>query len=160
MPNPSDDRRNQCAVARLTNRQLAWRSVGIKSFTKDELIKQEQEVTVKTEVGIALVGGVFGWVLWTAVLLPMTPLGSTLLGHFIVPFAVSVAVSTLLWFSTLSRVRVFHFDKISEIHLRHGRCPACSYHLSGLQTESDGCFICPECSAAWNACRVVFSNDG
>lgn len=30
-----------------------------------------------------------------------------------------------------------------------GRCRACDYALANLQAESDGCTICPECSAAW-----------
>lgn len=33
--------------------------------------------------------------------------------------------------------------------LAAGRCPSCYYHLSLLQTEDDGCTVCPGCGAAW-----------
>lgn len=29
-------------------------------------------------------------------------------------------------------------------------CVACAYDLSGIEPESDGCTVCPECGAAWN----------
>lgn len=29
------------------------------------------------------------------------------------------------------------------------RCPVCTYNLSGLECEADGCTVCPECGAAW-----------
>lgn len=30
-----------------------------------------------------------------------------------------------------------------------GCCPVCTYNLSGLESETDGCTVCPECGAAW-----------
>ncbi len=30
-----------------------------------------------------------------------------------------------------------------------GCCPVCTYNLSGLDSETDGCTVCPECGAAW-----------
>jgi hypothetical protein len=33
--------------------------------------------------------------------------------------------------------------------LAAGRCPSCYYHLSLLETEADGCTVCPGCGAAW-----------
>ncbi|MFK7758772.1 MAG: hypothetical protein AB8C13_02365 [Phycisphaerales bacterium] len=30
-----------------------------------------------------------------------------------------------------------------------GYCPSCTYRLFDLQTEDDGCVVCPECSGAW-----------
>ena len=154
MPIPTDDRNQPCAVARLTNRQLAWRSIGIKSLTKDELVKQEQQVTLNTEVAIALLGGVLGWVLWTAVIMPFTNLQNTMLGHLVIPFVLSIVVSTILWFVTLSWVRQRKFAKIATIHLQHGKCAGCGYALRDLPTEDDACIVCPECSAAWKAERI------
>lgn len=154
MPTPRDDRDRPCAVARLTSRQLAWRSIGIKSLTRDELIKQEQQVTLPAEVAIAVAGGVLGWVLWTALVLPLTPMQNTLLGHFVMPVWVSVVVSTALWFATLGWVRQHKFSKIAGIHLRHGRCAGCAYSLTDLPAGDDACVVCPECNAAWRAERV------
>tara|TARA_E500000318_G_scaffold14854_2_gene14702 strand:+ start:97362 stop:97841 length:480 start_codon:yes stop_codon:yes gene_type:complete len=154
MPIPKDDRDRPCAVARLTSRQLAWRSIGIKSLTKDELVKQEQQVTLNTEIGIALLGGVLGWILWTAVIMPFTSLQNTLLGHLLIPFVFSIVISTLIWFITLTWVRQRKFSKIAGIHLKHGHCAGCGYELRDLPTENDGCVVCPECNAAWNADRI------
>ncbi len=40
-----------------------------------------------------------------------------------------------------------------DIHLllRRERCPACGYSIANLQAEHDGCVVCSECGAAWNA---------
>lgn len=32
---------------------------------------------------------------------------------------------------------------------RSGLCPSCAYGIGGIPSESDGCVVCPECSAAW-----------
>jgi len=45
--------------------------------------------------------------------------------------------------------------EIARMLLTHGTCPGCSYTLSGLPTEGDGCIACPECGAAWKADRVA-----
>lgn len=138
----------------MTNRQLAWRSVGIKKLTKDQLIRQEQQATINTEIVIALLGGLIGWILWTAAILPFTPLKSTLLGNFILPTITSIVVSTAIWFITLNAVRRSKFHKISSIHLEQGQCAACAYRLDGLTPEADGCVVCPECNAAWKHNRI------
>ena len=159
MPTPTDDRNQPCDVARLTSRQLAWRSIGIKSLTKDELTKQEQQVTLNTEVVIALAGGVLGWILWTAVFMPFTNLQNSLLGNFVIPVCVSVVVSTAIWFALLTWVRQRKFHDISGIHLKYGRCAGCGYLLADLPTEEDGCIVCPECNAAWKADRINSKDD-
>jgi hypothetical protein len=154
MPIPKDDRDQPCDVARLTNRQLAWRSIGIKSLTKDELTKQEQQITLNTEIGFALAGGFLGWAMWTAVFLPFTSLSGSLLGSFLIPMSSAIIVSTIVWFGTLTWVRQRKFLKIAGIHLRHGQCAACGYPLRDLPVEDDRCIVCPECNAAWRADRV------
>jgi hypothetical protein len=159
MSTPRDDRGNPCELARLTNRQLAWRAIGIKSLTKDELIKQEQQVTLNTEIAVAIVGGLVGWVLWTAIFLPFTPLRGSLLGNFLIPTCASILASTVFWFGMLAKVRERKFSKIADIHLRHGRCAGCGYALQDLPTDEDGCIVCPECNAAWNAGRVSNIHD-
>lgn len=151
---PVDDRDQPCTVAQLTSRQLAWRAVGIKSLTNDELVKREQQVTINLEVAIAIAGGVIGWVLWTVLFLPFTSLKGTLLGNTLVPMASSIVVSTIIWFISLSWVRRNKFHRIAQIHLEHGHCAACGYSLHDLTVESDGCLVCPECNAAWRADRV------
>lgn len=39
--------------------------------------------------------------------------------------------------------------KRAEALVRFARCGACGYPLGGHEAESDGCTVCPECSAAW-----------
>lgn len=34
------------------------------------------------------------------------------------------------------------------------RCPACGYDLSSMDAHADGCIVCPECAAAWEADRI------
>lgn len=151
---PLDDRNQPCTVARLTNRQLAWRALGIKSLTKDELVKREQQITINLEIVFAIAGGVIGWVLWATFLLPFTSLNGTLLGNFAIPTISSILVSTAIWFASLSWIRQQRFPKIAQIHLDHGHCAACGYSLSDLNPEADGCLVCPECNAAWRRDRV------
>jgi len=138
----------------MTNRQLAWRFIGIKRLTSDPVVRQEQQATINTEIVIALAGGLIGWVLWTAAILPFTPLKGTLLGNFLLPTITSIIVSTAIWFVTLNAVRRSKFHKISSIHLEKGRCAACTYRLEELPPESDGCVVCPECNAAWKHDRI------
>ena len=38
-------------------------------------------------------------------------------------------------------------------------CPECSYSLSGLECEADGCTVCPECGAAWRLPDELVSED-
>lgn len=40
-----------------------------------------------------------------------------------------------------------------DLHLllRRSRCPACGYSIANQRVEADGCVLCPECGAAWNA---------
>jgi hypothetical protein len=30
-----------------------------------------------------------------------------------------------------------------------GDCPSCAYHFGDIPPQTDGCTVCPECSAAW-----------
>jgi len=32
---------------------------------------------------------------------------------------------------------------------RSGLCPSCAYNIQGVDPETDGCTVCPECGAAW-----------
>ncbi|MFG0245981.1 MAG: hypothetical protein ACF8MF_08040 [Phycisphaerales bacterium JB052] len=141
-------------MARLTNRQLAWRAIGIKSLTRDEIIKQEQQATINTEVLIALVGGVLGWALASFTGIVLLGQRGTLLWNLIIPFCSSIVVSTLLWFGLLGWVRLRKFDRIAQIHLTHGICPSCAYQLDDLTIQEDGCVVCPECNGAWQESRV------
>lgn len=36
-----------------------------------------------------------------------------------------------------------------------GLCGSCGYSLHRLDAASDGCVVCPECGAAWRACRIT-----
>lgn len=39
--------------------------------------------------------------------------------------------------------------------LSQGLCPFCLYDLSRVEPGARGCVTCPECSGAWNACRLA-----
>lgn len=43
--------------------------------------------------------------------------------------------------------------------IRSRRCPACAYRLTGIDAESDGCVVCPECGAAWELDAARYSAD-
>ncbi len=38
-------------------------------------------------------------------------------------------------------------------------CPVCTYELRGLECETDGCTVCPECGAAWRLPDDLASED-
>jgi len=154
MPIPLDDRKQQCGMAKLTNRQLAWRAVGIKSLTKDDLTKEEQRATINLEVAIAILGGVFGWVLWVLFAALFIPNTGSWVVTLLSPMISSIVISTLIWFFTLSWVRLKKFDTIAQLHLSRWRCASCAYSLVDLVPEPDGCVVCPECNAAWKSDRV------
>ncbi len=65
----------------------------------------------------------------------------------------AVCVGVVLLYSQLAFMRFvvgpFETWKQTEGLVAHGRCAGCGCRLDGLQTESDGCTICPECAAAW-----------
>ena len=128
--------------------------MGIRSLTKDCLIKQEQQVTLNSEIVVAIAGAAIGWIVWVFAILPFTALKNTYAGHLVIPFFFCIVVSTLAWFFSLSWIRSRKSDRIAQIHLDHGLCPSCAYALAGLQPQSDGRVVCPECNAAWNADRV------
>ncbi len=44
---------------------------------------------------------------------------------------------------------------MAEVILAEGLCPCCGYNFHGLSPESDGCYLCPECAAAWRGCRIA-----
>lgn len=43
--------------------------------------------------------------------------------------------------------------------LRAGRCAACGFSLRDIETQHDGCVVCPECSAAWHRDRWRYQRD-
>lgn len=45
--------------------------------------------------------------------------------------------------------------KITALLLHEGLCPTCLYSFVGLEVQSDGCFVCPECQSAWRSERVA-----
>lgn len=157
---PRDDRDHPCSLAGLTNRQLAWRALGVRLLTGDELIKDEQRATMPTETAIALLSGVVGWIVWVLVGIPLTGTKNTWAGHLVIPFFFCIVVSSLAWFFSLGWVRSLKFDRIAQIHLEHGRCPACGYVLADLPLAGDGCVVCPECNAAWRGQRVGSAETG
>ncbi len=62
----------------------------------------------------------------------------------------TTAVMGLLGFLGLVRAPVASWRLIAVL-LRHGRCAQCAYPLGDSRIEADGCRVCPECGAAWNA---------
>ena len=52
-----------------------------------------------------------------------------------------------------SRRRVGSF--LANTAVAEGLCGGCSYSLRDLPEEPDGCIVCPECGAAWQARRIT-----
>ena len=40
-------------------------------------------------------------------------------------------------------------DHTAKAIILTGHCATCGYVLDGVQPESDGCTVCPECGSAW-----------
>lgn len=138
----------------LSVRQLFWRAIGINRLIRDPLHRAEQKRTAGLEIAVAIVGGVVGavtWQLaWILLLSNTLPWGAFVLGMLIAPLIPAL----LAWLALLGYIRRRRGDRIIEIYLTAGRCPACGYLLENLPTHADGCMVCPECEAAWRAERV------
>ena len=46
--------------------------------------------------------------------------------------------------------------RMLDANLGAGCGPSCGYQIAGMQSEADGCIVCPECGAAWRASSVLF----
>jgi len=161
MKRPHDDRGALCGIAQLSLKQIGWRALGLKSITKDPIVKGEQSATVGSETGVALAGGFAGWLFWQNMISPITkPLAGDLLDIvFLMTF--SIVVAMVFWYVLLGWIRRRRFDRIAEIFLDQGHCASCGYLLDDLAVESDGCVVCPECNAAWKKERIgIKKNDG
>lgn len=44
-----------------------------------------------------------------------------------------------------------HKEQIVRALIAFDRCGSCGYELKGINTQDDGCLVCPECGAAWRA---------
>lgn len=66
--------------------------------------------------------------------------------------ASGVMVSVFVYRSRRAVKRIA--PRIIDAFLFEGRCPGCGYVMDGMQTEPDGCRVCPECGAAWKAERI------
>jgi len=77
---------------------------------------------------------------------------------FLVIYSIAVPgyLQVLWWIAVIVAGRVFgrqlnllHLNMLRAGAVVNHRCPGCRYELHGLSPESDGCVVCPECSAAW-----------
>jgi hypothetical protein len=59
----------------------------------------------------------------------------------------------LLWLVSM-RSRGVKIRRAAVVALESGRCPGCRYELVDLPVENDGCTVCSECGAAWQAHRI------
>ncbi|GJM20042.1 MAG: hypothetical protein DHS20C14_22550 [Phycisphaeraceae bacterium] len=156
MPNrtPTDDRGEPCGIARLSARQIGWRSIGVQKLIRDPDARREQKITTGLETGVALVGGFVGWVVWQVGVDPLLRGHLPLFMRMVLMTVAAIVVAMLFWWWLLDWVRVRRFARISEIYLSSGRCAGCGYDLRGLDPEPEGCVVCPECRAAWRSSRL------
>jgi hypothetical protein len=61
-------------------------------------------------------------------------------------FGLPLILILALYFRTAGRIEA---ERLSLYLLQRSRCPSCISDLAALETESDGCTVCPECGAAW-----------
>jgi hypothetical protein len=97
-------------------------------------------------VALVLFGGLVGGIGVRVLRFEMGVAGVVLL-------LVAAACGVAAWLvpSMLVRAR----DRARAALAEHmGVCPSCEYSLEGLEAESDGCVVCPECGGAWGReCR-------
>lgn len=116
-------------------------------------------------VGLAVRGGGMRNAVWTfgQGLLTVGAAIALILGlrHFVpgwpawVSFA-GIAAVTIVSGRFLLRARMRTNEGVlAGVIVAEGLCPCCGYNLHGLTPEGDGCYVCPECSSAWKAHRVV-----
>ena len=61
---------------------------------------------------------------------------------FVMSFFLTLLIYKVTWRSPI---------KGRDSLLASGFCPACAYQIAGVPPEPDGCMVCPECGAAWQA---------
>lgn len=151
---PADDRSIPCKIAPLSAKQIGWRSLGIPWLTRDPIDKKEQKKTLALEVIIGFIGFTIGWFAWGVGISSFTLqyLDSTF--DLLAQVVFSTIVYYAVWYMFLDKVRRYRFHRIVYISLQRGCCPSCGYTLKGLNLESDGCILCPECNAAWKEERI------
>jgi len=154
MNKPHDDRGRSCSIPKLSVSQLGWRTLGLKSITKDAVTQQEQAVTEKRETIVALFGGFIGYWLYGWILNQYVQqyVGSAI--DFVIHIVFAICFAMIVWYVFLGWIRKGRFSRIAEIYLSQGFCGSCGYLLDDLECESDGCVICPECNAAWKSERI------
>ena len=154
MKSPCDDRGTPCTIAKLSAKQIGWRALGLKSVTRDPIVKREQATAVGQETAVALVGGFVGWFLWDIFVSPMTTPHVGFFIDLLLMTTFAIVVAMVFWFFLLDWIRRSRFDHVADIYLSQGRCAACGYLLEDLIVEPDGCVVCPECNGAWKKERI------
>jgi hypothetical protein len=100
---------------------------------------------------IALATALFlGWLGGCCGLSAVMPRSMTPWGQLLAGFGGLALISHLHRSPARSRVE----RNIAPTLVAGGFCGSCGYPLEGLVPESDGCLVCPECSAAWREARV------
>jgi hypothetical protein len=68
-------------------------------------------------------------------------------------FGITIAVGVVVfgygtrWISATVPMRAWAHWK--PLVLAEGLCPSCAQTLAGLEPDTDGCVVCPECGSAW-----------
>lgn len=87
---------------------------------------------------LAIMFGIYTWIAST---------GSYIFGSFIF-----IIVCHAIWHGcrdVTRGLRIKNADRIMTAMMQEGLCLSCAYELCGLQVDTDGCVVCPECGAAW-----------
>jgi hypothetical protein len=104
----------------------------------------------KTSRLVALVAGLSG--LFFASMMPLLKnLGVPIWGAMVGFYALMIVVGRFAARGMAERARPGFISSM----LTDGLCPSCAYSFEGLTEQSDGCYECPECGAAWKASRVL-----
>ncbi len=90
-----------------------------------------------------------GIILLPAMLIALTPIesGIAVLAAIILFLSIAVVHSHYRHRGTA--------NLIAMSALAEGLCGSCAFSLQGLESESDGSLVCPECGHAWDALRIV-----
>jgi hypothetical protein len=108
---------------------------------------------------------VFGSLSWQEVLGLLAPLLISLSGAILLLLVPNIPKLVTDWGSHVAIAlggpfmiwgyRAGQAQRIRSALLEHNYCPSCGYTLDGLEPQSDGCRVCPECASAWREARNV-----
>jgi len=123
---------------------------------RHEIMRQLEKKTMKNVVltetiGMLLISAPFllGWYGFVQGIRSSWSIGYLLFSFVVGVFGVVLLIAAITRPKTLHREINRLGKELDLIRRTDESCLVCRYSLYGLQPESDGCTVCPECGGAW-----------